>query len=196
MSILDAREPVPDVRIGGPRDTATTSMRELHLIRHAKSCRDDGTRADFDRPLSERGRRDAPCMARQLAEQMARQPARGPSNITRLVTSPALRALQTARLFAPVLEVTEHRFDLRPEVYEATAATLLALINSFPADAARVALIGHNPGISTLARLLAPCPFVEMPTCAVISLAFDRDWDRIEPQAGRVLCYLTPEGIR
>lgn len=159
-------------------------MRQLHLVRHAKSSWDEATLADFDRPLNTRGRRDAPRMAERLARRQIEAPY--------LLTSPALRALQTARFFAAALGVGEDRIASRPEIYAASPGTLMALINHLSCDAAHVVLVGHNPGISALARLLAPCPFIEMPTCAIVSLGFDHDWQQIKSGDGRLLSYLTP----
>ena len=70
-------------------------MKTLYLVRHAKASRDDPSLADRDRPLHDRGLNDAPAMARRVAKQRVK-PAL-------LMSSPALRALTTAQLFADEL---------------------------------------------------------------------------------------------
>jgi len=160
-------------------------MRQLHLIRHAKSSWNDAGQRDFDRPLNARGLRDAPVMAARLAA--ALPPAR------RLVSSPARRAWQTAILFAESLGVAQDAIRSRPEIYEASAGTLLALLNALADADDCVLLFGHNPGVSALARLLTPCPFIEMPTAGIASLAFDAPrWGDVVPGAGRLLAYRYP----
>ncbi len=67
-------------------------MRKLLIIRHAKSSWDTLTQRDFDRPLNDRGNRDAPIMAKRLLKKDI--------GIDAFVSSPANRALTTAAYFA------------------------------------------------------------------------------------------------
>lgn len=161
-------------------------MRQLHLIRHAKSSWADAGQRDFDRPLNARGLRDAPAMAVRLATALP--------TARRLVSSPARRAWQTATLFARPLGVAEDAIHSQPEIYEASAGTLLALVNALADVDDCVLLFGHNPGVSSLARLLAPCPFIEMPTAGIASLVFDvARWRDVVPGAGWLLAYRYPK---
>ena len=161
-------------------------MKCLTLIRHAKSSWHDRTLRDFDRPLNARGLRNAPDMARRLAAEL-RLPLR-------LISSPALRALSTARYFAAAFGMPEDAIVLEPEIYEASAGTLLALVNALPDTDAHVLLFGHNPGFSDLAHQLADCPFSDMPTCAAVTIAFDLPhWRDVVPGSGRVLHYRYPK---
>lgn len=160
-------------------------MRELHLIRHAKSSWDDISQRDFDRPLNERGARDAPRLARSLADDIERP--------VLLVSSPARRAWQTAGIFAEALGLADNEIHAKPAIYEASPGTLLELVNNLDNHDARVLLFGHNPGISTLARLLASCPFTEMPTCGIASIGFDCwRWQDVVPRHGKLLAYRFP----
>ena len=93
-------------------------MKTLTLVRHAKSSWDDTELADFDRPLNRRGERDAPEMARRLA-------ATGDPP-DRIVSSPALRALQTARVLAPALGIDPASLVTESRVYEASYSRLVA----------------------------------------------------------------------
>jgi len=117
-------------------------MKELYLIRHAKSDWEHAHLDDFDRPLNDRGLRDAPKMARAIAMRWER-PAF-------LITSPAIRAFQTAQFFRKEWGVDWSAFRMDPSVYEATAETLLSLIQDVLPAHSRLALVGHNPGISLL----------------------------------------------
>ncbi len=157
-------------------------MKQLTLIRHAKSSWDYPLLGDFERPLNGRGRRDAPVMAQGLAA--ALKPP------LRLVSSPALRALSTAQLFADALAIAHADIRIEPLIYEATPGTLLHLVNGLDDADPHVLMFGHNPGFTELAQLLADVPFAELPTCAAATLTFERAlWREITPGSGRLLSY-------
>lgn len=140
---------------------------------------------DFDRPLNVRGRRDAPAMA-------ARVRLLRPPDI--LVSSPALRAITTAQVFAEALGVAAADIELRPRLYDASLDTLVDAVRDLPAAARHAILFGHNPGFSELARWLATCPFHEMPTCAVAGLELQIGaWGELGPGCGRLAHYLHPK---
>ena len=160
--------------------------RRLVLVRHAKSSWDYAELADFERPLSPRGRRDAPAMAQRLAAEI-KPPLR-------LVSSPALRAITTAHAFAEALDVPREQIRLEPRIYEATAPALLEVVRQLdPADN-QVLLFGHNPGFSDLAVLLADSPIAEMPTCAVLRLRLKVNaWSEVEPGEAAIESYDFPK---
>jgi phosphohistidine phosphatase len=161
-------------------------MLRLTLVRHAKSSWDDPGVSDFERPLNARGRRDAPVMAVRVAA-LPRLP-------DRLVSSPALRAITTARVFAERLGVAEDDIVLERRIYDATRQVLVEVVRSLPADSRHAMLFGHNPGFSELANWLATCPFDEMPTCAVASLELQvAEWREVGAGCGRLARYLFPK---
>lgn len=161
-------------------------MRLLTLVRHAKSSWDYEELSDFERPLNERGRRDAPLMA-QRAHKLLGRP-------DRLVSSPALRAITTAHVFAETMDLSLEEIELQPRIYEATPQTLVQILRLLDDADPHVMLFGHNPGFSQLANLLAPCPFDEMPTCAVVQIALDTEhWRDTAPGQGKLRHYLFPK---
>lgn len=164
-------------------------MRLLTLVRHAKSSWDDPSLSDFERPLNERGRRDAPLMADQVARLIGKP--------DRIVTSPALRAITTARTFAISLNIDTDALNVQPRIYEASLATLLTLTGRLDDDDRHVMMFGHNPGFSELAHHLARCEFDDLPTCGVvqIELAIEH-WATVDERSGRVRHYLSPKQRR
>lgn len=161
-------------------------MRLLTLVRHAKSSWDDPELGDFERPLNARGRRDAPLMAERAAANLPLPDL--------LLSSPALRAISTAHVFADGLGVDRHEIRIEPKIYEAVPAMMLRIIAALDGAQGHVMLFGHNPGISRCARLLAECPFDEMPTCGVVSIALRvDDWRDIAPSKGRLKRYDYPK---
>jgi len=164
-------------------------MRLLTLIRHAKSSWDHAQLSDFERPLNERGQRDAPRMAAHVLELLGRP--------DRIVTSPAVRALTTAQCFAKVLGVDAHHLQTLPRIYDANVLTLLKLVQALDDADQHVMMFGHNPGFSQLAHQLAPCPFDDMPTCAVVQLSLAVDtWAAVDKNGGRMQHYAYPKLLR
>jgi len=157
----------------------------LTLVRHAKSAWDYPELTDFERPLNERGRRDAPRMALR---------AQGLPKVTRIISSPATRALATARIFAEQLGIDFDAIQIEPRLYEASRKTLLEVVTRIESAPAHVMLFGHNPGFSELAHTLAHCPFDEMPTCAILHCRLDvKTWKDVAPGSGTVMKYLFPK---
>lgn len=139
-------------------------MPTLALLRHAKSGYPDGV-PDHDRPLSERGWREAPVAGSLLAQRL-------PSLDLALIST-GLRAQQTWQAASPALSVVERR-DL-PELYLAGGTELHALVRGLAADAASVLLVGHNEGLEELASLLSGVP-VTLKTSTFAILGSDVQW--------------------
>jgi phosphohistidine phosphatase len=128
-------------------------MIQLVLARHAKSDWADDDLDDHERPLNERGRRDAPVMARTVVRAGVRPAV--------LLSSTALRATQTAAAFADAFEV---EIAEQPDLYLATPDRLLDAARASGVD--EVMVVAHDPGMSSLVSHLAGRP-ERMVTCAV-----------------------------
>ncbi|HUF61354.1 MAG TPA: histidine phosphatase family protein [Verrucomicrobiales bacterium] len=137
-------------------------MKILSLVRHAKSSWDDPALEDRDRPLSPRGLRDAPHMAVHLAR-LSNPP-------DALVSSPALRAMATAEIFARQLGRAPESILPEPSLYEAHWTVLLDAVRGFPEEWNHVLLFGHNPGFEELAGNLTGELLAGLPTCSVLEL--------------------------
>jgi phosphohistidine phosphatase len=148
-------------------------MKRLHLVRHAKSSWDEPALADHDRPLAARGQRDLAVMSRHLARQ---HPAPD-----LLLSSSALRALQTAEGLAAAWRLPACDIVVQARIYEASLATLLSLLQGLPVHCRSALLVGHNPGLSELAHHLH-ASLTHLPTCAVLSLELAIDsWAELAP---------------
>jgi phosphohistidine phosphatase len=146
-------------------------MRTLYLVRHAKSSWGDPTLADHDRPLNERGLRDAATMGQRLAQRGAKPDL--------LLASPATRALTTAEHLAKALGIKPKHIVVDDRLYAAAASELLAVIQELGDKARHVMLVAHNPGLTDLAHRFAG-DITHMPTCAVVELTFAAaSWGKI-----------------
>jgi phosphohistidine phosphatase len=146
-------------------------MKTLFLIRHAKSSRDDPALADKDRPLNDRGKRDAPKMGALLAKRGVKPDL--------ILSSSAVRALDTAELIAEKLDYKRKSIRVDDRLYAAEADELLGVIRKLGDEVNCVMLIGHNPELTHLAHRLSS-EITDMPTCAVAEFTFDaKSWSRI-----------------
>jgi phosphohistidine phosphatase len=151
-------------------------LRTLLLVRHAKSSWVDPSLADRDRPLNGRGLRCARRMGRRLAKRGLARAAERPDLV---LTSPAVRALKTARLIARRLNYRRRDIAVQEALYETTAAGLLRTVRSLDERYGRVMLVGHNPEITLLARRF-DAAIAHMPTCAVACFRFDvQSWAEV-----------------
>ena len=153
------------------------------LLRHAKSDWPDVP--DRDRPLAKRGRRDAPVIGRWLHDHGYLPDA--------VVCSAARRTRETWDLLAPELGGSPS-VTFEPRAYAASGLTLLYLVRELPEACRSALLIGHNPGISDLARsLVEPDEAgISFPTAAVAVLEIDGDWRGLAPGQARLLDFTTP----
>jgi phosphohistidine phosphatase len=155
-------------------------MKTLALVRHAKSSWDDPSLSDHDRPLAERGLQEAPEMGRRL-----RGRGFAPDVI---LSSTAVRTKDTAAMIAAELGDEPPDIVLVPELYDASPATILALVGGLDDDLDSAMVVAHDPGMSELASALSP-KIERMPTCAVAEFTFDvaswRDLPRARPETVR-----------
>jgi phosphohistidine phosphatase len=140
-------------------------MKSLILVRHAKSSWGDLTLPDFDRPLNERGKLDAPMMAQRLKNLGVIPDA--------FVSSPAKRARKTAQAFAEVLGAMDTRILFIESLYHASPETFHQVVSELDNQYHTVILFSHNPGITLFAGQQEVARIDDMPTCAVFALRSD-----------------------
>lgn len=156
-------------------------MKTLLLARHAKSDWDAVGLRDHERPLNARGLRDAPAMARRLRDEGVA--------VQRVVSSTAVRARRTAEAYAVAFGLSVIQ---EPELYGATASTILQVASGLPDEIGIAMLVGHNPGMTHAVAELTGS-YVEFPTCAVAECAVDVDsWAELIEGSGRLRLLRTP----
>ena len=141
--------------------------KELFLFRHAKSSWDDPTISDHDRPLNERGYRNAPEMGRRLSD-------RGVSPDV-LISSTALRACTTAEIMAGSINFPKDQIVFDRTLYHASATELQEYIGGLDDSHFSVMLFGHNPGMTSLVSHLYGLALDNLPTCWVVYLKFSAE---------------------
>lgn len=161
------------------------SMKTLYIVRHAKSDWSHPELSDYDRPLNQRGLEAAPMMGQRLREQGVQPDL--------IISSPAHRALSTAKLIAEQLDYSFKDIVENEAIYEAGCDTLVSLINELDNSHQHVMLVCHNPGATVLSNFLMADHVTHMPTCAIVAIEFPvDDWQAIMQSMGEKKFFETP----
>ncbi|MGV9316203.1 SixA phosphatase family protein [Streptomyces sp. NPDC003691] len=164
--------------------------RRIVLLRHAKADWPDVS--DHERPLAERGRKDAPVAGRRIAD----------TGITfgLALCSTAARTRETWKLAVGELP-HRPRTVYEDRMYEASLGELIAVLNEVPDEVKDIVLIGHNPGMHALADALSGEAEGDLsvrmnrsgfPTAAFAVVAFNGSWKTVEHGVGRLTDFWTP----
>ena len=160
-------------------------MKTLYLVRHAKSSWADPALSDRERPLNKRGRKAAPRVGRFLLDE-----GLVPDFV---VSSPAERARQTVTLACEQMGIGRETLHWDRRIYGGGTRALIEVLRESPADARRVLIAGHNPGLEILLlelcdqRIEAPFDGKLMPTAAVAHLEIDPPWADLKPRSGKLI---------
>ncbi|HEX8249475.1 MAG TPA: histidine phosphatase family protein [Pyrinomonadaceae bacterium] len=159
-------------------------MKTLFILRHAKSSWDNPDLADFERPLNERGLKTAPFVGNLMRERRLR--------VDLILSSPARRARETATLVTEAAEfAAEIRYDER--IYEASPLSLLYLLSETEDEFESVLLVGHNPGLEGLIKILSG-GIQSMPTAALAKIELNIDfWSKIAAESGKLNFVVRPK---
>jgi phosphohistidine phosphatase len=140
-------------------------MKNLLVIRHAKSSWAIAGQEDFDRPLNDRGHRDAPMMAERVLDRKV--------HIDAFVSSPANRALTTAGYFAKAWGVSKKDILQVEKLYHAMPAVFFETIGELDDKIKTAAIFSHNPGITAFVNQLGVAQLDNMPTSGVFAVRAD-----------------------
>lgn len=161
-------------------------MKTLFLIRHAKSSWADLEMKDFDRPLNERGKKNAPFMGKWLAKEKIHPDL--------IISSPAKRAITTARKIAKEIEYPKDKILQNKNIYEANVNTLLQLVNQIDNQNQIVFLFGHNPGFTDFLNYLTGENISNIPTCGITQINFEiNDWKEVSKDLGTLIRFEYPK---
>ena len=162
-------------------------MKNLFLLRHAKSSWDNVALGDFDRPLSKRGISNAI----QLSEYIQKHSI----SFDLVLSSPSERTQSTLDLvlssFDPVPATT-----LKKSIYHASALSLSELIKEQDEEINNLLVIGHNPGLHILTESLTNESIVKFQTCAFAKITNFNHWKDIDADILNLESLITPKELR
>ncbi|AXX85011.1 SixA phosphatase family protein [Aliarcobacter skirrowii] len=160
-------------------------MRELILIRHAKSDWSNPLLDDFERPLNKRGSKNAPFMAKILKKEIQKPDL--------IISSPSFRTKLTLEYF---LKKFEYKGEVifEKSIYEAPFENLLKVIKNVDDKYKTIFLIGHNPGLNDLANFLLGSFEDNIPTSGVLKIDFDTNsWKNISKDNSKLIFFKYPK---
>lgn len=162
-------------------------MRQVFLVRHAKSSWSEPGLGDHARPLTDRGVADAARMFSRLRDSGTTPEA--------IVSSDAVRARATAVALAQALGKSPSAPTLEPDLYHASAEEILEVIRGSDDAKLRIAFVGHNPGFTDVAnRLVDALTLDNLPTCGVVGIVFSANrWRDIAFGTGRLVYFDYPK---
>lgn len=140
-------------------------QRTLVMIRHAKSSWANPLQSDFERPLNDRGERDAPRMGERL-KALGLQP-------DLIVSSTARRARQTAKRIAGTMDYDADNIRWVDTLYHCISSVFVEVIHDISDEIQTLFIVAHNPGITEFANELSDRFRIDnMPTCSVVAARF------------------------
>jgi len=162
-------------------------MKNIIFVRHAKSSWENPDLADRDRPLKKRGLSDAQKMSEHLLSVKK-------VKYQQILTSPANRAFQTAKIFSETLN-SELEPILRPELYFEGPSVILQTIRMYAQeDTETLILFGHNPDIASLVSDLTEDFISHYPTCGVAMVKLNiHSWQEIRWGVGKLDWFIYPK---
>lgn len=161
-------------------------MKKLTLVRHGKSSWEYQV-GDLDRPLKERGIRDAERIAMRFSE-LSELPEAA-------FSSPAVRALHTGQIVCRSWGWVPELLEVREEIYDFTGERVLAFVRGLDNLIGHAAVFGHNEALTNLVNALGDRPVDNLPTCGLASLEFAVDkWSEVEKGVTR--CLLFPRDLK
>lgn len=166
--------------------TKPEPVKTLFLVRHAKSSWDNPALSDFERPLNDRGKRDAPRMGKRLKEKDV--------VIDLMVSSPAKRAIATCKKIAEILSFPGEKINLNEKLYHASEDKMLDIVHDIKDHHNRVMIFGHNPGLTDFVNSLANENINNVPTCGIVACSFPVDsWKDVDWGNGKMMFFDFPK---
>ena len=163
------------------------ALKRLVIIRHAKSSWANALLDDFDRPLNERGKKDAPLMAKKLKEKKV--------NPDIIITSPAKRALSTAKKFAKVFELEKKKIKKEPKLYHAAENIILKICKELDDKHEVVFIVGHNPGLTHFVNYASNLEIDNIPTTGVTIMEVS-NWNKLGKEKAKAIYFDYPGNIK
>ena len=161
--------------------------RTLVMIRHAKSSWANPLQSDFERPLNDRGEKDAPMMGERLKNR----------NIIPgvIIASTAKRAKQTAKKIAKAVGYDEDKIVWHEKLYHCIPAVFEEVLHEVADDIKTVFIVAHNPGITEFVNQLCDQFYTDnMPTCGIAGAKFDAEqWNEFNRINKTVFLYDYPK---
>ena len=163
-------------------------MKTIVIIRHGKSSWKHPELKDHHRPLKQRGVNSAFSVAKELLKHNIQPDL--------FLSSPAVRALDTAIIVATKMGFPLDRIATESSIYEGSVSELLQAISVIPDENETVLFFGHNPGFTSLVNQLQEEQLFNLPTCGTMAIELPiSSWSEIHSASGKQLFKLIPREL-
>ena len=162
-------------------------VKRLVIIRHAKSSWSNALIDDFDRPLNDRGKEDAPLMAKKLKDKKVVPDV--------MITSPAKRAKSTCKRFAKVFDIDKKQIVKEPKLYHAAESTIGKICSEIDEKVNVAFVFGHNPGLTNFVTYSSNLEIDNIPTCGVVVLEIS-SWKKLGKEKARAVYFDYPSNTQ
>lgn len=162
------------------------SKRIITLVRHAKSSWDNPEWSDLERPLNKRGNKDLPMMSQLIASKIEKPDL--------IYSSPAVRAITTAKAYAEAFGFEQDKIIVDKEIYERGSRYIIELIKNINPKWKSIMIFGHNPDMTSLASYFTGDYFQNVPTSGTVCVEFDiKSWAEIDTRNGKLIFFEYPK---
>ena len=160
-------------------------MKNLYLLRHAKSSWDDFALKDFDRPLSTRGIQDADLMGNFFKSKR-----RG---LDLVVSSPSRRTKETLNHF---FNKTTQNIIFDETIYHSSEQNIYSVLKHIEEDIKSLMIVGHNPSMHEFSESFSGQFIEKFSTCGLASFEFDDEWANVCEDSGTLIEFKIPSELR
>jgi phosphohistidine phosphatase len=161
-------------------------MKSLYVMRHAKSSWGEPGLDDFDRPLLEKGKKRTKNIIDYLLKKKVKPEL--------IITSPAVRALETAMIMAHGLGLSQESIQIERVIYSADEEQIENLLYDFPDQLSSLMVVGHNPSVTNFVNMFLENKIDALPTSGVVALEFkSKSWKDLTKVKSKVNFIIFPK---
>ena len=159
-------------------------MNQLFLLRHAKSSWASNHLSDFDRPLNNRGRRNAMDLGESFFEKKLK--------IDHVLCSPSARTKETFDIIQSISNFASHHKFI-DSIYHSSVENLIEILSQINLETTSVMIIGHNPSMHLMTELLVNQTIDKFPTCALAQIKIVDSWDKLRKHQNKLINFRKPK---
>ncbi len=164
-------------------------MKTLYIVRHAKSSWDYPELPDEKRPLLEKGKK----RTKRIIDDLLRREV----YVDLIISSPAVRAIETAKILGKALRHTGEEIQKDSMLYFVDAERLFNLFFDLPSGVDNLMIVGHNPTLTNFANHFLTKKVDSIPTSAVVCIDFETDkWEDIDRMNSKLRFFITPKMLK
>jgi len=162
-------------------------MKEIYVLRHAKSSWDNSNLSDFDRPLADRGISDAKKMSNFLKDMNIK--------IDKVLCSNAIRAKETFDLTADGFNFEIDKATYSDKLYFGDTTTIIQDLKELDESLNNILIVGHNPTLHYLVEILTNESINRFTTCNLATISHDGEWVSLNSQQCSLKSLIRPKEL-